>query len=368
MRIAYVTMQWPRLSASGVGKKISRQIKAWRNAGHTVELFNHMHLFEDKNLLLDGKQFEYELATGQLAFLKTETDRIRAAKALIASVLEFKPDIVYMRWSIYTYPIQRLLDQIPTVLEINSVDKSEYRILGGIYNLYNRLTRSIILSKVAGLIFISEQIRSMTDFTRFNKPSTIITNSIDLDITPSFPAPANMPPRLLFIGTPGMAWHGLDKLVALARSFPDLEVDIVGISELKENANLPGNIHLYGFLTGEALEKVMRKADAAIGSLSLHLIGMKEGSTLKIPDYVAHGIPCILPYYDSDLTPLKSEYFLQIPNNAENIHTHGQEIRDFLYNMRGKRVPRDLIVSRIDSSIKEKMRLDFFQKVIESFN
>ena len=192
-----------------------------------------MHTFEDKDLLLDGRRFEYDLGTGRFAFLKTEINRIRAAKALIASVLEYEPDIVYMRWSIYTYPMHRLLSQIPTVLEINSVDKSEYRILGGIYNFYNRLTRPIILSKVAGMIFISEQIRNMPDFKRFNKPSAMITNSIDLDRVPLYPAPANTPPHLLFIGTPGMAWHGVDKLVVLARSFPDLEIDIVGISELE---------------------------------------------------------------------------------------------------------------------------------------
>jgi len=364
MRIAYVTMHWPRFAASGVGKKINRQINAWRDAGHIVELFNHMHSFEDKNLLLEGSRFEYDLGTGRFAFLKTETNRIRAAKALIASVLEYKPDIVYMRWSIYTYPMHRLLSQIPTVLEINSVDKSEYRILGGIYNFYNRLTRPILLSKVAGMIFISEQIRSMPDFKRFYKPSAVITNSIDLDMIPLYPAPANTPPRLLFIGTRGMAWHGVDKLVDLAMSFPDLEIEIVGIGDLEGYETLPKNLHPHGFLTGEALEMVMRNADAAIGSLSLHLIGMNEGSTLKIPDYVAHGIPCILPYIDADLTPLKSEYFLQIPNNAASIQTHGQAIRDFVYSMRGKRVPRDLIAGRIDTKVKEAARLRFFRQIL----
>ena len=323
-----------------------------------------MRTFENKDLLLDGRRFEYDLGTGRLAFIKTEANRIKAANALIASILEFEPDIVYMRWSIYTFPMHRLLNQIPTVLEVNSVDKSEYRILGGIYNFYNRLTRSIILSKVAGMIFISEQIRNMPDFKHFNKPSAMITNSIDLDRVPLYPAPDNTPPHLLFIGTPGMAWHGVDKLVALARSFHDLEIDIVGISELEGYENLPENLHLHGFLTGDALEKAMRKADAAIGSLSLHLIGMNEGSTLKIPDYVAHGIPCILPYIDADLTPLKSEYFLQIPNNAASIQTNGQAIRDFVYGMRGKRVPRDLIAGRIDTKVKETERLRFFSQTL----
>jgi len=364
MRIAYVTMHWPRFAASGVGKKINRQIKAWRDSGHIVELFNHMHSLEDKSLLLNGKRFEYDLGTGQFATIKTEVNRIKAVKALIESVLEFEPDIIYMRWSIYTYPIHRLLNHISTVVEINTVDTSEYRALGGIYALYNRLTRSIILSKVAGIVFITEQMRSMPDFTRFKKPSATIANSINLDTTSPFPAPANTPPHLLFIGTPGMAWHGVDKLMVLAKSFPDLEIDIVGISELQGLRNLPGNLHLYGYLQGEALEKVMRNADAAIGSLSLHLIDIYEGSTLKILDYISRGIPCILPYFDVNLTPLNSEYFLQIPNNEANIQTHGQAIRDFVYRMRGQRVPCELIAGQVDTKIKESERLKFFRQIL----
>jgi len=364
MRIAYVTMHWPRFASSGVGKKINRQIKTWRQAGHSVELFSHMHFFKNKSALLDGKYFEYEFGVSPFAFLKTESNRIRAAKALIASILEFGPDIIYMRWSIYTFPVHILASQIPTILEINSIDKYEYQTLGGIYNLYNRLTRPILLSKVAGLIFVSEEIRSLHDFMRFNKPSAMITNSIDLDMIPIFPAPSNMPPRLLFIGTPGMVWHGVEKLIILARSFPDLQIDIVGISNLESNEKLPENLHLYGYLTGDALEKVMRNADAAIGSLSLHRIGINEGSTLKILDYVAHGIPCILPYFDADLTPLKSEYFLQIPNNETSVQTHGHLIREFVYSMRGKRIPRDLIAGRIDTKVKESERLRFFSQII----
>ena len=34
----------------------------------------------------------------------------------------------------------------------------------------------------------------------------------------------------MFIGTPGMPWHGEDKLVSLAERFPDILIDIVGIA------------------------------------------------------------------------------------------------------------------------------------------
>ncbi len=39
MRIAYVSLHWPRTLVSGVGKKIARQISAWTAAGHEVQFF-----------------------------------------------------------------------------------------------------------------------------------------------------------------------------------------------------------------------------------------------------------------------------------------------------------------------------------------
>ena len=107
------------------------------------------------------------------------------------------------------------------------------------------------------------------------------------------------------------------------------------------------------------------KADAAIGTLSLHKKGMDEAATFKIRDCAARGIPCILPYIDTDFSDLRSDYFLQIPNSEDNIQTHGQVIHDFVFAMRGKRIPRELIFNRIDSSFKESRRLAFFQKIIQ---
>jgi len=92
---------------------------------------------------------------------------------------------------------------------------------------------------------------------------------------------------------------------------------------------------------------------------------MNEAAALKVRDCVARGIPCILPYFDTDLSGLESEFFLQIPNKEDNIQTHGQAIHDFVFAMRGRRIPRELIFERIDISVKEAQRLEFFQRVIE---
>ena len=366
MRIAYVSLHWPRPAASSIGKKIIMQSAAWRAAGNEVKFFSHMHSLPDLNGLLDGTHQIYEVKKGLLGGLKTEMNRIVAAARLIQRVAEWQPDIIYMRWAMYVFPIQRLFRIAPVVVEINTNDVNEHRLLGVFYGLYNQLTRGIILGRASGHIFANSGLMNTPEFDRFHKQSIVLTNGIDLKSTPAYPAPNNTPPHLIFIGTPGMAWHGLDKLVELARTFPDIIIDIVGMSEIEGISDLPGNLVMHGYLSGAAYEAMLASADAAIGTLSLHVKGMDEVAPLKIRDCSARGIPCILPYRDIDFEGLDSQLFLQIPNRVDSIKTHGQAVHDFVMQASGKRVPRELIAGRIDSSIKEKQRLDFFQKIIKN--
>ncbi len=366
MRIAYASLHWPRPAASSIGKKITQQTTAWRKAGHEVKFFSHMHSQPDLDGLLDGTHQVYEVKKGLFGGLKTEINRVTAAARLIHSIAEWQPDIIYMRWAMYVYPIQRLFHIAPVVIEINTNDVNEHRLLGFFYGLYNQFTRGIILGNASGHIFANSGLMGTPEFDRFHKESIVLTNGIDLESTPSYPAPNNTPPHLIFIGTPGMAWHGLDKLVELARTYPDLIIDIVGMSEIDGFSDLPWNLILHGYLSGAAYESMLAKADAAIGTLSLHVKGMDEVAPLKIRDCSARGIPCILPYRDIDFEGLDNHLFLQIPNRIDSIKTHGQAVHDFVMQARGKRVPRELIAGRIDSSFKEKQRLEFFEKIAKS--
>ena len=366
MRIAYISLHWPRPAASSIGKKIIQQTAAWREAGHEVHFFSHMHPPNDRGSLIEGSRFVYQAEKGITGGLKTEIRRIKAAAELINAVSEYQPDIIYLRWAMYVYPIQRLFRIAPVVVEINTNDIREHQFLGVAHNLYNRLTRGIILGGASGHVFATNELMVLPDFSGFHKPGIVITNGIDLRETPLYPAPNNTPPRLIFIGTPGMAWHGVDKLVDLAKDFPDLAIDIVGLDETDTTTGIPDNLTLHGFLEGAAYEAVMARADAAIGTLSLHVKGMQEAATLKIRDCTARGIPCILPYEDPDFTGMDSRLILQIPNTMENIETHGRAIHDFTLQARGRRIGRETIAGRIDSRVKETQRLEFFQKISES--
>lgn len=359
MRIASVSLHWPRSLTSGVGKKMQRQLTAWRELGHQAEFFSHLHLPEDTTSLVEGRQFPYSIHSGAAGRLPTELSRVAAMKRLIEAVRAFQPDVIYLRWAMYVYPLQRLLRLAPAVVEINTNDVEEHKLLGGVMSTYNQLTRGITLGGASGIVYATQELAEMEEFQRFHKPGLVVSNSIELSAVTPLPAPRNQRPHLAFIGTPGFAWHGVEKLVYLAQICPDIVIDVIGYDHIEGVPQLPDNLVLHGYRIGAECDRILAQADAAIGTLALHRAGLNEASPLKVRDYASRGIPCILPFRDTDLGGLDSDLILRIPNTEDNIQTHAATIHDFLLRVQGKRIPREQVRGRIDSRIKEQQRLDF---------
>jgi hypothetical protein len=291
--------------------------------------------------------------------VKTEINRIHAMLQMIAAIRKFHPDLIYLRYSIYVYPAHCLMDIAPVVEEINTNDLTQHEGLGGIYSLYNRLTRGIFLRRVRGLVTVSRELAASSAFAPYRKPTRVIANGCRLDDFPQLPAPANKIPHLVFIGNPGYLWHGVDKLIDLACRFSDLHIDIIGYDKLPEFEPLPDNLTLHGYLSMREYQQVLANADVAISSLALHYVKLDEASPLKSRECLAFGLPLVVAYADTDLNDTDCNFLLKIPNKEDNIQTHAQSIRDFAYQMRGRRADREFLKKHIDTDQKEAMRLSF---------
>ena len=126
-----------------------------------------------------------------------------------------------------------------------------------------------------------------------DRPLSVLPNSIDLAAYPELPAPDNPSPRLVFIGSPRLAWAGVDKIARLAAHVPQWRFDVVGPAPA-ELSGAPANVFVHGPLERDAYLPLMAQADVAIGPLALHRKGLSEASALKVAEYLAYGIPVIL--------------------------------------------------------------------------
>lgn len=368
MRIAYISLHWPRAIESGIGKKILLQMNQWQNEGHDVQFFMHMQDGLTNDELIPSVSTTYKAYPGWLGRFKTEYNRCAAIVRLIPEVRNYNPDLIYLRWGMYVFPAHRIFSICPVVVEINTNDVFQHGLLGLAYGIYNRLTRGIFLKRAVGLVCTSQELADAREFSKYKKPYVVIANGVDLDLIKLVKAPNNQIPRLVFIGTPGLPWHGVDKLVDLAHQFPDLIIDLIGYDQLENGAVPPPNLILHGYLTTWEYHQILTGIDVGIGTLALHRKGMEEASPLKTRECLAYGIPMVLPYKDTDLNDFSSPYLLQIPNIEDNIWKYGKKIHDFAYAMRGERIQASELSSRIGMKAKEAKRLAFFTQCLQALN
>lgn len=362
MRIAYISLHWSRAASSGVGKKIMRHINAWRAAGHEVELFMHAAKRATDAPLIPGRVFAYD----ERGRLKGEWKRSAAARQMIRAVKSYSPDLIYLRYGMYVYPIHRLSRIAPFIEEMNTNDIHQHARLGRLFSLYNRVTRGWIIERASGLVCMSDEIARDAHNARFQKPTLVIGDSIDLENITPLSAPKNDQPHLAFIGSPDSPWQGVDKLVSFASRFKDVSVHLIGYDTVDGYSTLPDNLRAHGYLDQKQYVEILAGMDCAIGSLALHRIRLNESSPLKTRECLAYGLPMILPYKDTDLDDLDCDFLLKIPNKEDNIQTHGKAIREFAYRMRGVRADRNALKDRIDSTRKEELRLKFFEEILNS--
>ncbi|MGZ6315786.1 MAG: glycosyltransferase [Anaerolineales bacterium] len=362
MRIAYVALQVePKNIQGGVGEKISSQMGCWLDTGHSARLFALVPNYSAPDIYTYGPRTSLPV----LREITRASSRSVSLGRLILDVRKYRPDIIYLRCGAYMFPLHSMFSIAPVVMELNSNDVAQ-RSLRGPYTYWsNVMTRSLMLRRVSGLVAVTREIAELPANSRFRKPFRVIGNGIDLHRYDPLPAPHNTSPVLTLVGSSGMVWHGVDKLIHLAEMCSDLKINIVGYEGGDLSHPLPANVMLHGFVDRLAIKSVLMKSDVACGSLALHRNGMQEGSTLKVREALAYGLPLILGYRDIDLMNFQNDCILELPNTEENVVSHAAQIRSFAYGMMGRRLPREAVTSLIDQQPKEQARLAFFDEVVK---
>lgn len=357
MRIAYVTIHVAsELMQGGVGKKIKNQMKIWNEYGHTVTLF----CLTPSEIPFPGSvQFPFN---AHVNLIKREISRTAALTQMLFAIQKYDPDVIYLRYGLYSYPLHRIFTIAPVVLEINSNDITEYASRGLFFYWLNRLTRNLIFVPASGVIAPTHELTNILPPGK-KKPCAVISNGININAAEILPPSNNTRPVITMVASSGMDWHGVDKLVNLGKACPQIFVNIVGYSKKEMKSAIPENVHLHGFLNHIQIREIYQNTDVACGTLALHRKKMNEACTLKVREALTYGIPVILGYYDTDLSNLALDTVLQIPNTEDNVSANLEQISEFVFAMMGKRVEVEKIYPVLDQRNKEMARLEFFENI-----
>lgn len=363
MKIFYFFF-WNDGIESGVIKKIGYQVKSWERLGH--EVLVNILTQENSALYKDHQQVE-DLFFKKWTILPYSgfVSRAKQAKQLLINADNFKPDVVYLRKCKYTPAIAKLLERYPSVMELNGMPKPfRYRI----GHIFDRTTIRLLVTKLNGFIAVANEISKAEIYKNTKLPCQVIGNSINLEDFENLPIKNNdNNPILVYIGTSNQYWQGVDKILRFANLKPEWKFHIVG-SNRDEFSNIiidHENVMFHGKLSKIEYRKIFEESDVAIGSLARHRRGMNETSTLKVREYLAFGLPVIMAHEDPDFAG--NELYIKIlPNNENCLIDNHEEINSFVLKWKGKRVPKK-IISHLDTSVKEKKRIDFFNKVINIY-
>jgi len=358
VRIAYIA-HGVQGRHDGVRAKILTQAAMWAELDPTVEVGIFVRCETGADQDWRGQPHVVSVRSSRAGV----AGRLLQRELLSFEVARWKPDIIYLRYSTVSPSVVVLAAAVPTVVELNTLDLSELRMRSRLRYRWARATRTILLRAARGIVVVAGEIARDTAVRRLDVPLAVIPNSIDLSRHTVLPPAHNTAPRLVFIGAPRTPWHGVDKIVRMAREFPTWTFDVIGPGA-GELAGHPSNVRVHGLLEPVDYLPILAQSDVAIGALALRRLDLSEASPLKVAEYLACGLPAITSYTDTRF-PDGAPFLLQLANTEDNVETSLDRIEAFVRDWVGRRVDRESLAC-IDARVIERRRLDFLLRSLTS--
>jgi glycosyltransferase involved in cell wall biosynthesis len=287
-------------------------------------------------------------------------NRLGATRAFAVLLAGSDADAVYVRYDLFAPPLRPDRDWPPVIVELNTDDRSEFKLRGRTVALYNGVNRRALIGHSTGAIFVSQELSRADSFALAPPRRLVLGNGVDLERVRPSPVPDNLRPRLVFVGYPS-PWQAVDKVIRLARALPEADIEIVGFSREELGETTP-NVVAHGRLRPSEVSTVLGRCDIGIGTLGLHRKSMDETSPLKVREYLSYGLPTIIGNRDTDFLQTDPWFLLEIPNTEDNVEQATGRIREFVAAVKGRRVAR-VEIANLDLRAKEIQRLAFIAEV-----
>jgi len=224
---------------------------------------------------------------------------------------------------------------------------SHYGLVSFIQRKLERILASSTLRRAKGVIGVTNEIieYELARFDSHNHSSFCYSNGIDVENVSCLDDFRSGKPKFIFISSAFYSWHGLDKVLEqVEKSDLDFELHIVG--DLLDNKKIVDDrIFYHGVLEPSEIDIVMAKCDIGLAPFAMHRKNMKEAVSLKVRDYLAHGIPVFAGHIDSAI-PQEFSYFV---NNEFSFEEASRLAGQF------RRIPREQIKQAAIPYIEKKV-------------
>ncbi len=176
-------------------------------------------------------------------------------------------------------------------------------------------------------LYVDKIITFSEDKEIFNIPCISIENGIDLEEVKLVEKKEHKGINFISVSQCHF-WHGIDRVLYSLLQYiksggkEEIRFHIVGegteTPKLKKivenNIELQDMVTFYGFKSGEELDEIYNNSDIALGSLGFYRSGLEKGSTLKMREYCAKGLPFVVGYDDTSFSKDLSFYY-QVSND-----------------------------------------------------
>ena len=323
MRIIYVyTAMEKDLSASGEGKKALMQSSALQSNGIDSSVFYHDRRFKNNKILVRipfypiyGKSFVNRLI-GELE----DCDGVYIRKYVID-----RSFIRMLKRIRNKFPHKPIVFEVPTY----PYDKEFESLVDFPLLMKEKINRNKLNRYIDRIVTFSK------DESIFGISCINTSNGIDCNMISAREVRKQEENTIRLLGVANVEkWHGYDRLIRglseyySSKQSTDLNIvfDLVGngveipfLKRLAKDLKVSDKVYFYGALSGNNLAERYDEADIGIGSLGMHRIGMKDGYTLKLREYMARGLPFIYAYDDELIEDNCDGYFIKYPNDDSAI-------------------------------------------------
>ena len=359
MKIGYILEVDP-FTNSGIIKKVNAQVGFWRLSGHETKIYVIWPKSkEKKKSYLSGCQIHFSY-TDRLpeGFIKTYFNKILSARKVLKKLKEDRPDMLYIRQNIWYPGLTSILKKYPSILEINSVDSFEFKYYSSLKRVIYFFGKKKILNHIDAIVAVSPDI--LEHYKHLEIPSCVVSNGIDFQKFKTFSTKPKGKVNMVFVGSGNMAWHGVGKVLELAKLLHQFHFKIVGYYKEDFPTLSLENVTFFGWVEKKELEKIYASSHFGIGSFGNYLVGKKIDSTLKVREYLAYGLPVILGHIDVDFHDSK---FVKKVTDETNGFLDVEMIVGFIEDYKSHIVSHKEI-EKIKSEKKEMERLTFFESII----